>query len=207
MGTAERRRREKNELRREILAAARELFAREGYESVSMRRIADKIEYSPTTIYLHFKDKDELIREICDEMFVLLTRKLQKAFAAGDSPLDRLKAGLKLYVEFGLKHPDHYRVTLMAPWCPTGEPKKGLEKDLASREGMRAFQCLIDGVAACVQAGLFRETDPMLISQSLWMTIHGITSLWISSGDLFPWCDRARLLDFSIDSAVRGLLK
>ena len=60
MGVKERREREKESLRQDILDVAREMFATEGYESVSMRKIADKIEYSPTTIYLYFKDKNEL---------------------------------------------------------------------------------------------------------------------------------------------------
>ena len=60
MGIPERRERARGELRARILAVAEELFVREGYENVSMRRIAARIEYSPTTIYHHFKDKAEL---------------------------------------------------------------------------------------------------------------------------------------------------
>ena len=202
MGTAERRDREKKQLRREILSAARELFAREGYENLSMRRIAQKIEYSPTTIYLYFKDKDELIGEVCQETFVLLTKKLRKAFDADAAPLDRLKAGLKIYVDFALKYPDHYRATLMTPHWP--EDHKPAEADKS--EGMRAFQCLIDAVTACVAAGLFRESDVMLISQFLWTSIHGMVSLWISMGE-FPWVDKDQLLEFSVESSIRGLLK
>jgi AcrR family transcriptional regulator len=72
MGVLERRQREKTTLRREILAAARELIAKEGYESVSMRKIAERIEYSPTTIYLYFRDKEELVREVCEETGLLV---------------------------------------------------------------------------------------------------------------------------------------
>ena len=67
MGVHERRAREKKELRQEILDAARDLFLREGYENVSMRKIAEKIEYSPTTIYLYFQDKADLLDCICEE--------------------------------------------------------------------------------------------------------------------------------------------
>jgi AcrR family transcriptional regulator len=67
MGIRERRARQKSSLRRQILDAARQMFAEEGYERVSMRRLAARIEYSPTAIYLYFKDKDELFRAICDE--------------------------------------------------------------------------------------------------------------------------------------------
>ena len=69
MGVKERRDRAKLQTREKILAAARELFIAEGYDGVSMRRIADKIEYSPTAIYIHFADKDQLFREICHEDF------------------------------------------------------------------------------------------------------------------------------------------
>ena len=65
MGVKERREREKSETRDKILDAARELFVTEGYEGVSMRKVADKIEYSPTAIYVHFADKEELFRELC----------------------------------------------------------------------------------------------------------------------------------------------
>src|SRR5208283_4116639 len=108
MGLTERRERQKLALRQEILTAARELFAKEGYENVSMRRIAEKIEYSPTTIYLYFRDKDELLHEMCAETFALLTRKLNKILGAEGDPVEKLRMGLKAYVEFGLKHPNHY---------------------------------------------------------------------------------------------------
>ena len=65
MGISERRERDRQAVRSKILDAARDLFAAEGYDAVTMRRIAEAIEYSPTTIYLHFKDKDALIRELC----------------------------------------------------------------------------------------------------------------------------------------------
>jgi AcrR family transcriptional regulator len=62
MGISQRREREQEQLRRKIFDAASELFAQEGYQNVSMRKIAERIEYSPTTIYLYFKDKNELFK-------------------------------------------------------------------------------------------------------------------------------------------------
>ena len=72
MGVAERRDREREEVRRKILDAARELFTAEGYERVTMRRIAEAIEYSPTTIYNHFQDKDDLLQALCEDEFARL---------------------------------------------------------------------------------------------------------------------------------------
>jgi AcrR family transcriptional regulator len=199
MGVLERRQREKTNLRREILAAARELIAKEGYESVSMRKIAERIEYSPTTIYLYFRDKEELVREVCEETFMLLTRQLDKVLATESDPIARLRAGLKAYIRFGIKHPDHYRVSLMMP-----HHHRDKEEFLTS-PGAEAFQGLMAGVANAVEHGRLRETDVMAVSQALWSAVHGVVSLQISRGDCFPWVDRERLIDLTVDSIVRGL--
>lgn len=199
MGVAERRQREKTALRQQILAVARELLAKEGYERISMRKIAERIEYSPTTIYLYFRDKDELVRQVCEETFDLLTRKLQKVVAEERDPIAQLKAGLKAYVSFGIKHPDHYRVSLMMP-----HPQE-TSSGFRTSPGAAAFQILVDGVARAVESGCFRETDVMAISQSLWSTVHGLVSLQIMKGDVFPWVNRERLIDLTIESILRGL--
>ena len=204
MGILERREREKKALRERILEAARKLFAEEGYESVSMRKIAGKIEYSPTVIYLYFRDKQEIIKELCDEMFNLLLKKIDKTIKTVADPVERLKAGLRVYVEFGIKHPDHYRVTLMMPHKHAAACPEKFE----TTAGAQTFQRLFDAVAACVQSGRFREKDVMLVSQSLWVAIHGLTALWITKREEdFPWADRDRLIDFTIDTAVGGLLR
>ena len=78
MGITERREREKQEVRQRILDAARELFVKDGYEAVTMRKVADAIEYSPTALYLHFKDKESLMRELCHGDFLSLARAFQR---------------------------------------------------------------------------------------------------------------------------------
>ena len=115
MGVKERRARQKKFLRQEILDAASELFVRDGYENVSMRRIADKIEYSPTTIYIYFKDKAELLEQVCKETFGRLVQRLTKIMEQPGDPVERLKRGLIAYIQFGLENPHHYRATFMMP--------------------------------------------------------------------------------------------
>ena len=105
MGSIERRERQKENLRREILDAAREMFIDEGYEAVSMRKIANRIEYSPTTIYLYFKDKSELFNQLCEETFAQLAQRLENLHRKHSDPLDYLRAGLRCYIDFGLKNP------------------------------------------------------------------------------------------------------
>src|SRR5262244_3371194 len=100
MGVKERKLRQKKFLRQEILNAASKLFVKEGYENVSMRRIAEKIEYSPTTIYLYFKDKAELLENVCQETFARLSSHLRRILGQPGDPVGRLKRGLLAYVHF-----------------------------------------------------------------------------------------------------------
>src|SRR5215469_321678 len=108
----ERREREKRALRTKIMDAARELFAERGYEAVTMREIAEQIEYTPTAIYYHFRDKDALIREICVEDFDALAREFE-ALAAIEDPIERLRAIGQAYAGFAFAHPNQYRLMFM----------------------------------------------------------------------------------------------
>ncbi|HEX8267662.1 MAG TPA: TetR/AcrR family transcriptional regulator [Pyrinomonadaceae bacterium] len=201
MGVKQRREREKENLRQVIINAAREMFAEEGYHSVSMRKIADKIEYSPTTIYLYFKDKNDLLRQICDETFAKLGQKLGSIGKKHSSNLEGLREGLRAYVEFGLKHPKHYEVTFMLPLTENlGET----ENDFADSLGKRAFDYLRKGVADCMASGEIKKGDVDLISQTLWAGIHGVTSLLIGH-EKFPFVNKKLLIDSVIDTMLLGL--
>jgi AcrR family transcriptional regulator len=188
-------------LRQEILDAASELFVRDGYENVSMRRIADKIEYSPTTIYLYFEDKAELLEHVCKETFARLVKRLSKIMEQPGDPVERLKEGLIAYIEFGLQNPHHYRATFMMP-IPEGFNKtKHHHKD---SPGMQAFSFLTRGITECVKAGKLPAVNVELASQTLWAGIHGITSLLIVH-ELFPWAGREKVIHSTVDTLVAGL--
>src|SRR5712691_5405342 len=98
MGVQERRARQKESIREEILDAARTLFVKEGYESVSIRKIADKVEYAPGTIYLYFRDKADILDRICEETFGKLIVRLQAIEHDSAAPLDKLRRGLRTYI-------------------------------------------------------------------------------------------------------------
>jgi AcrR family transcriptional regulator len=200
MGIKERREREKENLRQDILDVAREMFALEGYESVSMRKIADKIEYSPTTIYLYFKDKNELLYQICEETFAQLDQNIRAISEPETDLLIRLKKGLKAYIEFGVAHPHHYQVTFMTPLFSQPTEEYGYEGSM----GERTFGFLHSEVANCVAAGKLKSGDVDAISQALWAGIHGTTSLLIGHID-FPFVEKSKLIDTVIDSMVDGL--
>src|SRR5215467_5067667 len=107
MGVKERRQRERTQVREKILDAALEAFSKEGAEGVTMRALADAIEYSPPVIYAHFRDKDAIIQELCYRQL----RSLAQLFAgfATVEPVERLRRIGYVYADFALEHPSHFR--------------------------------------------------------------------------------------------------
>jgi AcrR family transcriptional regulator len=201
MGVKERRARQKKFLRQEILDAASELFVREGFENVSMRRIADKIEYSPTTIYLYFKDKAELLESVCKETFGRLSQHLDRIMEQPGDPLERLKRGLEAYIQFGLNNPHHYRATFMMPSPEGFEAKK---HDGPDSPGMQTFDFMRRSVFDCISTEKLKAQDPELSSQVLWVGIHGVTSLLITH-EHFPWVGREKIIASTIETLLKGL--
>ena len=199
-GPKHRREREKEALRQVILDAARELFAKEGYENVSMRRIAEKIEYSPTTIYLYFEDKASLLFAICEETFAKLAKRMATLAKGSDDPVEALRRGCRAYVDFGLKYPNHYRVTFINhPDLHLGG-KHYLRK---GSMGLKCYETLRMGVAECIRQKRFRVEDVDAVTQTFWAGGHGITSLLITKPD-FPWANKDRLIDLTIDVYIKG---
>lgn len=198
MSSKQRRAREKEGLREEILDAARALFVKEGYESVSIRKIADKIEYAPGTIYLYFRDKAEILDRICEETFAKLIVRMQAIKDDTAAPLDKLRRGLRTYIQFGLDNPNHYIVTFI-------QAKVNDEAQAVYQTaGQKAFACLRQGVQECVDAGELVSNDADELAQTLWAGIHGLTSVLITCSK-FPFVERNRLIDRMIHTLVEGV--
>ena len=208
MGVKERREREKSETRDKILDAARELFVTEGYEGVSMRRVAEKIEYSPTAIYVHFADKNELFHELCQQDYARLAEVFQSSAMPLD-PVERLKQIGRTYIEFGMHYPNHYKFMFMTP-----HPPVELDDEMREEKGnpeVDAYAFLKWAVQEVIDAGRFREelADAELVSQTVWAAVHGVISLNIAKCedawvDWRPVQDRAETM---LDVIMRGLLR
>ena len=199
MGISERREREREEVRRKILDAARDLFMAEGYERVTMRRIADAIEYSATTIYNHFKDKDDLVNALCHAEFSELLGVLDLRAPKGD-PVDWIRRIGGAYAAFGLANPNHYRFMFMT------QIRSGHE---VSEPGRRSFELLRTAVARAVETGAFVKGDVDTMSQVLWASIHGAVALLITyEARQFPGAPAAPdLLEQVLENGLRGFLK
>jgi AcrR family transcriptional regulator len=208
VGIEERRQRERDEVREKILDAARELFVECGFEGVTMRKVAERIEYSPTTIYLHFADKETLFRELCRADFAQLSESFQKLALIPD-PLQRLRGCALAYIQFAVDHPNHYRLMFLTPHLPHPSQEEVPEGKGNPNEDAYAF--LYQIVSSVIDAGLFRPeyNDAHLICQTLWASVHGVASLEITQ-KCDAWVDWAPLSDRSqtmINGILRGLLQ
>jgi AcrR family transcriptional regulator len=197
MNAIARREKHKAELSRQILDAAREIFVRDGYESFSMRKLAQRVEYSPGSIYLHFKNKEELFESLVEESFDRLLKALNrlKNGHAQQDPVATLKKGLRAYIDFGLRNPNDYRFAFLL--------RRPLHR--CPYKVHPAFDVMRYMVGRCVEEKRFPPVDVETASQALWAAIHGITSLLIQR-PTFPWVARRQLIDQVINNAVDGLM-
>jgi AcrR family transcriptional regulator len=188
MGIVERREREREAVRRKILDAARELFARHGYEHVTMRALADVIEYSPTTIYHHFEDKEDLVEALCHEDFGRLFTALTAEGLPAD-PVERIRQMGRAYAAFAQRFPNHYQFMFMTPKLPD-------HKLDPAEPGSQAFQLLRD------------DTPADTIAQVVWASLHGATALLVTYGaEKFPCVPAAPdLIEQTCENALRGWL-
>jgi AcrR family transcriptional regulator len=195
MKVGTRRQRYRQQTRSEILGAAREIFVRRGFEGFSMRSLAHSVGYSPAAIYLHFTSKEELFDVLVEESFVHLYEALGILLKErGKDPVEQLKRGLRLYVEWGLKHPSEYQIAFVVR-NPAKKPYRT----------HRAFDLARSLVKLCLGRSKAAERELELRTQALWAATHGITSL-LTQRPYFPWISKQRLIDQVIDSAVQGAI-
>ena len=187
---------EGDRLREEILQATERLLIRTGdQEAVSIRAIAKAVGVTPPSIYLHFADKAELIFAVCAQHFVALDEAIETAAAGAADPLDELRLRGKAYVQFGIEHPEQYRILFMSR--PSSMP------DAWTPETMLENAAFTHHLEA-VQRAFPDLADPYLVAIGLWATVHGVVSLLISQPD-FPWPDLDALLDHLLDTQGRGI--
>lgn len=175
MGIAERKEKQKLEIRKMILDASMKLFIEHGYENVTIRKIADIIEYSPTTVYLYFKDKDEIFLHLHEQGFYQLTE-VNKNLAGIDNPLTRLHKMGENYLRFGLEHPEYYDIMFIQR-----APMKALmaQENCDWKYGEQALATLKATVAEAMDKGLIHKGNPEMASLAIWGMVHGMVSLSI----------------------------
>lgn len=189
MGIVERKERERGEMRQLILGAAQKLFLENGFEKVSIRNIADEIEYSPATIYLYFKDKNQLLYALHQHGFMKMVEEFQPLQEVTD-PFDRLVQMGRAYIQFAVQNPELFDLMFIMT-----APMDTLEEE-AWMEGEQAFGLLRQVVQDCMDAGVFRQHDVRSTAMMIWSGIHGYTALFLRKRlGMFPECDRQLIMD------------
>ncbi len=184
-------------LRAEILAAAMDLLTSTGrQEDVSVRAVAQLVGVTAPSIYMHFKDKDELLDAVCAEQFAALGRAMEEEAATKTDPLERLLAQGRAYVRFALAQPEHYRLSTMISRKP-GSVDEMIQDT--------CFQQLLATVEKCTEAGIFPESpgSNVHIGFRLWAATHGVASLLVTKPWL-PWGDVDDLVEQMLRAAVIG---
>lgn len=173
MGISERKEKQKADLKQQILDASVKLFSGNGYDGVSIRKIADIIEYSPTTVYLYYKDKNEILFELHEIGF----RKMElfnKDLLDIKNPLLRLHKLGENYIHFGLEHPDYYDLMFLLP-APIEFINKMKECDW--KGGDNALNFLKGTLQECVDKKLIKPNDINTMAMAIWGMVHGLVSL------------------------------
>ncbi len=202
MSSIERRDKEKNELRTKILEAAKEVLFEKGFDNLTMRAIAERIDYSPTTIYLYFRNKTDLTENLLEYAFEQLVNTIgsidQSMYAK--NPVGLLKEGLITYIRYGVDHPHFYRMM-------TTSIIEISNNSLTLKEGSmneKAFAFLESGVQNCVDAGAIEVKDSRSTASMLWAAIHGLTMILIDIPQ-FPLGDKDAFVKAYTDMLVDKL--
>ena len=173
MGTKERQQRERDRLSEAILTAARELFVAEGYRNVSMRKIAERIEYSPAAIYSYFPSKDDIFFALAEEGFRLLAQCGGAACEALSDPFDRLRSGLWAFYQFSKTHPEYFELMFVDRSVPS------LNQDFQRFEFFQETTALIEAdLHACIERGQFsKRLNPAAALHVLWVGMLGAATI------------------------------
>ncbi|GAB4049175.1 TetR/AcrR family transcriptional regulator [Spirosoma litoris] len=189
MGITERKEREREEMRQLILDGAQKLFLSNGFEKVSIRNIADEIEYSPATIYLYFKDKNQLLFALHQRGFVKMIGEFMPLQLLKD-PFEKLVEMGRAYIRFAVENPELFDLMFIMT-----APMDTLDKE-DWVEGDQAFGLLMSIVQECMDAGIFQKHNVQSTAMMIWSGIHGYTALFLRKRlGMIPECDRQSVMD------------
>lgn len=202
------RRRPAADRRLQVVAAARKLFARDGFDGVAMRAIAAEAGVSAAALYLYFPDKQALMVAVCDAIFAELIAMFGEEAAppALRDPTARLRGFMLAYVGWGVAHPEEYRLLFMIKemHLPGGQGHRGPAPPGGPQLGPKLFAMLEAEVAALMQNGAFRAADTTMAAEAIWASGHGLIAL-LTTLRQFPFTPPERIAPYLTDVLLRGL--
>jgi AcrR family transcriptional regulator len=170
MGITERRLRQKEEVRSGILSTAWQLVIEDGWQSLSIRKIADAIEYSVPVIYDHFDNKEAILAEFAKDGFRLLSKKIQQAKGKSDDPVEQLKEMANAYWHFAFKNKAYFQLMY-----GQGMPGCEIEKCFAGRADFRSL--VMEPITAIISKSKNPGANPCLKYYTFWSILHGLIAI------------------------------
>lgn len=204
MGIEERKQSEKNALRNKILKAAGEIIIRDGYEKLSIRKIASAIEYSPTVIYNYFEDKSKIVDCLIKNCSEEIMEALERSWFDGDNYMEALRSGLSSYITIMLNNSQLFKALIVnnveTPDRRSGMLYRGVSDD---KKTIGFMKQLID---AGIEKGGFREDDSEMLTMIVWSATFGLLSRMVLE-NVAEEEQRQELIRCHIDFIINGLLK
>lgn len=173
MGIKERKLRQKEEVRCQILQAAWHIVEEEGWQSLSMRKIADRIEYTSPIIYGHFENKEALLLEFTRQGFVKLNKMIKAAHAAYSDAPAQLEAMWMAYWKFASANRAYYQL-MYGVEINCCHFKNGIP------EAEECAELINDAIVRIIASGKHPDADPCLKYFTCWSIVHGLISINIT---------------------------
>jgi len=187
-------------LRDDILQVSRSLLIKDGFGKMSMRKIAREVNVSATSIYLHFKNKDELLLALIESSISHLSDALQKQLNKGDDPIRKLEKMADGFIYFALNHPQEYEIIYMVR--PEEMPKFPKEKFDQIR---KVYELLADIIEEGRQKGILQVDDPLISAYTVWAQMHGVASVVISKR-LDTRIPTKTFVEQAVDHVIQGFI-
>lgn len=204
MGIAERRQLEKEAIRKKIIDTASDILAKEGYESLSIRKIASRIEYSPGIIYHYFTDKAEVVASVVEEGYVKILKTISETPIDMDNPDKSIEKVLTAYINLMLETPQQFRAVLMNDIEGIQDKVNMLQEGISKER--KSIQGLCRLIEAGMEKGKFRKMDVELTAQIIWTSTHGLLSRLVLEKNVQEK-QKERLIEHHFDILIKGLLK
>lgn len=186
--------------RAEILAAAERIFVECGYEGATIRKIADAVGVSSTALYMHFRDKNQILVEICEAEFSRLLAQNTEIAALQMDPVARVRLMLDAYMRFALENPNAYQLVFTS----THMGLEDGELEGVSALSDRCYELFSGAVAQIAEAGRLKG-EVLASAQVSWAATHGLVALLIGRPN-FAWRERETLTQLMLDSLFEGLV-
>jgi AcrR family transcriptional regulator len=203
MGLTERKEREKIELKNLILDAARKILLGQGQDGLSIRKIADEIEYSPATIYLYFPDKDAILHELMDMGFGVMNEYMKSAYAEED-PIKRIHSIGHAYIRFGLENKDWYALMFNSD-----KPMKHIEKCCEDwDQGMAMFAFLTQTCQEAIKKLEIKNIEEDILALHLWSSVHGLVNLYLTERlEIVQRNNSSALITKTLDAIIQTVFR